>query len=65
MSLEETPPPTRKEMDEWETEQRLKAIKEQGHYCQDFVCHGMYERDNGSYNDYYYCGKCDELLQVG
>tara|TARA_Y100000034_G_scaffold115234_1_gene152190 strand:- start:155 stop:448 length:294 start_codon:yes stop_codon:yes gene_type:complete len=46
-----------------EEEQRL--IAEKGHDCHDFVCHGMYPRDNGSLNDYYYCGKCDDLLQTG
>ena len=40
-------------------------IKSKGHDCNDFVCHGMYSRENGSLNDYYYCGKCDELLQTG
>jgi hypothetical protein len=46
---------------EWEQ----KRIAEKGHDCNDFVCHGMYSRDNGSLNDYYYCGKCDDLLQTG
>lgn len=63
-----TPPPTPISNEEWKTKEekeRRKAIKDKGHYCQDFVCHGMYERDNGSLNDYYYCGKCNELLQTG
>jgi hypothetical protein len=63
-----TAPPEPMSKEEWnalEEEERSKAVKEKGHYCQDFECHGMYERDNGSLNDYYYCGKCNELLQVG
>ena len=40
-------------------------IKAKGHDCNDFVCHGLYDRGNGSMNDYYYCGKCNELLQTG
>tara|TARA_R100001530_G_scaffold48681_1_gene36527 strand:+ start:3376 stop:3633 length:258 start_codon:yes stop_codon:yes gene_type:complete len=63
-----TAPPAPMSKKAWnakEEEERSKAVKENGHYCQDFVCHGMYERDNGSLNDYYYCGKCNELLQVG
>ena len=52
-----------------EREAHLRAEKERiaskGHDCHEFTCHGMYERENGSLNDYYYCGKCDETLQVG
>lgn len=40
-------------------------IKSKGHDCYDFVCHGMYARENGSLNDYYYCEKCNDLLQTG
>ena len=40
-------------------------IREKGHDCNDFVRHGLYERDNGGTNDYYYCGQCDAILQVG
>ena len=60
-----TPPPTAEAMKKHRKEERARLIKEKGHYCQDFVCHGMYERRDGSLNDYYYCGKCNELLQVG
>ena len=35
------------------------------HDCQEYTCHGMYKRDNGSLNDYYYCGMCGYLLQTG
>jgi len=63
-----TPPPppmTREERDQYEKEEREKAIREKGHYCEDYVCHGMYDRGNGAMNDYYYCGKCHETLQTG
>jgi hypothetical protein len=68
VTLTVTAPPKPISNEEWKTKEekeRREAIKDKGHYCQDFVCHGMYERDNGSLNDYYYCGKCNELLQVG
>jgi hypothetical protein len=42
-----------------------ERIAGKGHDCDEYVCHGMYERDNGTMNDYYYCGKCDEVLQTG
>ena len=42
-----------------------ERIEEKGHDCEEFVCHGMYDRGNGSLNDYYYCGECDALLQTG
>ena len=35
------------------------------HDCEDYVEHGLYARPNGSTNDYYYCGKCNALLQTG
>lgn len=52
---------------EWDEEdaEEAKKIEEKGHDCQDFICHGMYDRGNGSLNDYYYCGKCNDLLQTG
>ena len=65
MSIKETPPPTGEAMKKYREEENARLIKEKGHDCQNYVCHGMYERDNGSLNDYYYCGKCDELLQTG
>jgi hypothetical protein len=52
------------EYDEEDARQAEK-IRSKGHDCQDYVCHGMYRRENGSLNDYYYCGECDELLQTG
>jgi hypothetical protein len=52
------------EQDEEDAEE-AERIQSKGHDCQDYVCHGMYRRDNGSLNDYYYCGECDETLQTG
>ena len=46
-------------------ELKEKALEEKDHDCYDYVCHGMYERDNGSLNNYYYCGRCNCLLQTG
>ena len=52
------------ERDKVNAEEELR-IKAKGHDCDDFVCHGMYARENGSLNDYYYCGQCNDLLQTG
>lgn len=52
------------EQDEEDAEE-AERIRIKGHDCQDYVCHGMYRRENGSLNDYYYCGECDETLQTG
>ena len=49
-----TPPP-----------EHIPMILEDGHNCEDYVKHGLYQRPNGSTNDYYYCTKCDKLLQTG
>jgi hypothetical protein len=45
--------------------QKTKQLQEKGHDCHDFVAHDLYARDNGSMNDYYYCTKCEDVLQVG
>ena len=52
---------------ERDKEDALEAerIKSKGHDCDDYACHGMYRRENGSLNDFYYCGECDEVLQTG
>ena len=52
------------EHDEAEAEE-AKRVQEKGHDCSDFTAHGLYARDNGSMNDYYFCTICDEVLQVG
>jgi hypothetical protein len=63
--LEKIPVEVRKaERDKFDAEE-AKRLKKKGHDCNDFVCHGMYSRENGSLNDYYYCGKCNDLLQTG
>ena len=62
-----TPVPIEVLTTEREAHQRAEKerIASKGHDCDEFVCHGMYERENGSLNDYYYCGKCDDTLQTG
>ena len=52
------------EHDEAEAEE-AKRVQEKGHDCSDFTAHGLYARDNGRMNDYYFCTICDEVLQVG
>jgi hypothetical protein len=39
--------------------EKAKEIADKGHDCWDFVTHDY----DG--NDYYFCSKCDEILQVG
>ena len=51
-----------REAEEAEEAQRLE---EKGHDCWDNVAHDLYQRDNGSKNDYYYCTICDDVLQTG
>ena len=45
--------------------EEAKRVAEKGHDCWDNVAHDLYERDNGTKNDYYYCTICDDVLQVG
>jgi len=49
-----TPPP-----------EHIPMILEDGHNCEDYVEHALFAREDGSTNDYYYCTKCDKLLQTG
>ena len=63
--LEKIPVEVLQAEQEAENAQNQAQIKAKGHDCNDFVCHGMYRRDNGSLNDYYYCGECDDVLQTG
>ena len=45
--------------------EEAKRVAEKGHDCSENVAHDLYERDNGTKNDYYYCTICDDVLQVG
>ncbi len=45
--------------------EQYEKILSDMHDCEDYVEHGLYARPNGSTNDYYYCGKCNALLQTG
>ena len=49
-----TPPP-----------EHIPMILEDDHDCEDYVEHGLYSRSDGSTNDYYWCTKCESLLQTG
>jgi len=64
-TLEKIPVEVLKAEQDAEDAEENARIKSKGHDCQDYVCHGMYSRENGSLNDYYYCGECDDLLQTG
>ena len=34
--------------------------------CRDeWISHDLYQRDNGSWNDFYFCSRCKETTQVG
>jgi hypothetical protein len=35
------------------------------HDCDDYTCHGMHDRGNGSMQNYYYCGRCGYIIQIG
>ena len=50
---------------EAEEAEEAKRVAEKGHDCSENVAHDLYERDNGTTNDYYYCTICDDVLQVG
>ena len=45
--------------------EEAKRLAEKCHDRWDNVAHGLYERDNGTKNDYYYCTICDDVLQTG
>ena len=45
--------------------EEAKRLAEKGHDCWENVAHDLYERDNGTKNDYYYCTICDDVLQTG
>ena len=64
-TLEKIPLEVLKAEQDEEDAREAERIRIKGHNCNDYVCHGMYRRDNGSLNDYYYCGECDALLQTG
>ncbi len=63
--LSKIPSAVLKAEQEAEEAEEAKRVAEKGHDCWENVAHDLYERDNGTKNDYYYCTICDDVLQVG
>ena len=63
--LDKIPAAVLKAEREAEDAEEAKRLAEKGHDCWDNVAHDLYERDNGTKNDYYYCTICDDVLQTG
>ena len=46
-----------------EDAEEARRLAEKGHYCWDYVEHAY--DPSSALRDYYYCRKCDDILQVG
>ena len=58
--------PTKESMEEREREECVQGIEDCKCKCRDeWIDHGHYQRENGSYNDYYFCYRCNTTTQVG
>jgi hypothetical protein len=63
--LDKIPAAVLKAEQEADEVEEAKRLAEKGHDCWENVAHDLYERDNGTKNDYYYCTICDDVLQTG
>ena len=63
--LDKIPAAVLKAEQEADEAEEAKRLAEKGHDCWENVAHDLYERDNGTKNDYYYCTICDDVLQTG